>query len=77
MLLTCRCTTIKWIAIVARWTATDRMMINDLTFSVQAARSRTRISAFLMNTSQTLFTFGADHTFWAAARRSTNVTCLA
>lgn len=51
-------------------------MIDDLTFCVQTARSRAWITAFLMDTGQTLFAFGADNTFWSTAWRGTNVTRL-
>lgn len=61
---------------VALRAAADRMMVDDLAFSIQAARAWTWVAAFLVDASQSLLALGADHTLWPTAWRCTDVARL-
>jgi hypothetical protein len=57
----------KRISFVARYADTVRRVTDDATFGVLSARSRTRVFAFLVDTSQVVCTFAVADTFWSAA----------
>lgn len=50
-------------------TATDRVMIDDLTPSVDTAGAGTRVGTLLFDTCSVLRAVGTDHTLWSARRR--------
>jgi hypothetical protein len=62
------------IASVSRRTAADRIVVDDLTFGIDAASSRTWIAALLVATSLVLGTFIAGHTLGPTGRRRSNVS---
>jgi hypothetical protein len=67
-----RLTSDKRISSVACWTATDRIMVNDLTLSLNSTSSRARIYTFLIWTSLVEWTFTACDTFWSTCRWRAN-----
>jgi hypothetical protein len=62
------------IASVSWRTATDRIVVDDLTFGVYSTCSRTRIATFLVATSLILRTFIVCGTFRSTSRRSSYVS---
>ena len=53
---------------MSRWTTTDGIVVDHRTDGVIAARSRTRVSTFLVDASSGLGTLGTDDTFRFASR---------
>lgn len=62
----------EWIAGKIIGTNAHRGVTNGSTFRVPAARSRTRIPAFLINASLLTGTFAVTDTFWSAPRRNSD-----
>jgi hypothetical protein len=67
-------TSYERIASVSRRTAADRIVVDDLTFGIDAASSRAWIAALLVATSLILGTFIAGHTLGSTGWRRSNVS---
>lgn len=60
----------KWIASEITGANAHRSVTNSPTFRIPAARSRTRITAFLINASLLTGAFAVTDTLWSTSRRS-------
>lgn len=76
-MLTLLNTSCKGIASEARRTATDGVMVDNLTPGVDAAGARARVCALLVDTGSVLGAVGADQALRPARGRSANVVGLA
>lgn len=63
----------KWIAAEAKHTTAYGIVVDDLATRVLAARTRTRIFAFLIDARHILGAFRTDHTLGTAIGRSADV----
>lgn len=67
-------TTDKRITSHTWWTATYRVVVDNLTFSTYTTCSNTRISTFLIWTSFSQITICVNRAFWSTRRWTTNIS---
>lgn len=69
-----RCASGEWISTVSGHATTDGTMVHDYAFGVQAARTRTRVCAFVVFARELRRTFGTSYAFWSASRRGAYIS---